>query len=131
MMQSLRCLILVALALATVPVTVPAQEQLGKVSFPTSCSPAVQADFERAVALLHSFWLDAGGKAFAAVAQADPTCAMAYWGTAVIKLGNPLGPPPTAEGARGRLGGHPARQDRESGHGARARLHRGARDLLP
>jgi hypothetical protein len=31
-------------------------EQLGKVSFPTSCAPAVQAEFERAVALLHSFW---------------------------------------------------------------------------
>ena len=31
-------------------------EQLGKVSFPTSCQPAVQATFERGVALLHSFW---------------------------------------------------------------------------
>src|SRR5206468_2138419 len=48
----------------------------------------------RAVALLHSFWFDAGGKAFAAVAQADPTCAMAHWGTAMIKLGNPLAIPP-------------------------------------
>jgi hypothetical protein len=31
-------------------------EKLGTVRFPVSCAPAVQADFERAVALLHSFW---------------------------------------------------------------------------
>ena len=30
-------------------------EQLGKVNFPTSCNPKVQARFERGVALLHSF----------------------------------------------------------------------------
>lgn len=93
MARSLRPLLAGALALVTMAATGTASEQLGKVSFPTSCAPAVQADFDRAVALLHSFWLDAGGKAFAAVAQADPTCAMAHWGIAMIKLGNPLGPP--------------------------------------
>ena len=30
-------------------------EKLGKVSFPISCSPSVQADFNRGIALLHSF----------------------------------------------------------------------------
>src|SRR5437870_811180 len=30
--------------------------KLGKVSFTTSCAPAVQSSFERAVAMLHSFW---------------------------------------------------------------------------
>ena len=30
--------------------------QFGKVTFPTSCNPAVQARFETAVALLHSFF---------------------------------------------------------------------------
>ena len=30
--------------------------RLGKVSFATSCDPKVQADFEKAVAMLHSFW---------------------------------------------------------------------------
>lgn len=29
-------------------------EKLGKVSFPTSCDPKVQAEFERGVAMLHS-----------------------------------------------------------------------------
>ena len=31
-------------------------EKLGRVSFPTSCDPKVQAQFERGVAMLHSFW---------------------------------------------------------------------------
>ena len=70
-------------------------EKLGKVEFPTACAAAVQADFNRAVALLHSFWLDAAGKAFAGVAQADTTCGMAHWGTAMVMLGNPLATPPT------------------------------------
>jgi hypothetical protein len=47
-------------------------EKLGTVRFPTSCSPAVQPQFERAVALLHSFWFSEGLKAFDAIAQADP-----------------------------------------------------------
>src|SRR5215510_6847473 len=38
--------------------------QLGKVSFRTSCDPKVQADFDRAVAMLHSFWYSYGEKAF-------------------------------------------------------------------
>jgi hypothetical protein len=67
-----------------------APEKLGKVSFPTTCSPAVQAQFDRGVALLHSFWFPAGLKAFQAVAQQDPDCAMAYWGIALNRLLNPF-----------------------------------------
>jgi len=66
-------------------------EQLGKVSFPTSCDPKVQAQFERGVALLHSFWFGEGLKAFTAVAEQDPGCAMAYWGIAINRLLNPFG----------------------------------------
>ncbi|MGZ5115615.1 MAG: hypothetical protein ACXWIH_05855, partial [Burkholderiales bacterium] len=54
-------------------------ETLGKVSFPTSCSATVQVQFERGVALLHSFWFGEGLKAFTAVTEQDPTCAIAYW----------------------------------------------------
>ncbi|MDB5925955.1 MAG: uncharacterized protein JWN13_4891, partial [Betaproteobacteria bacterium] len=57
-------------------------EQLGKVSFPTSCDPKVQAQLERGVALLHSFWFGEGLKAFTAIAEQDPGCAMAHWGIA-------------------------------------------------
>ena len=57
--------------------------QLGTVSFPTSCAPAVQKSFERGVALLHSFWYEEAEKQFAQVATKDPKCAMAHWGVAM------------------------------------------------
>jgi tetratricopeptide (TPR) repeat protein len=58
-------------------------EQLGKVSFPTSCVPAVQEEFNRGVALLHSFAYSAAENAFHEVAKQDPHCAMAHWGVAM------------------------------------------------
>lgn len=58
-------------------------EKLGKVSFPTSCAPAVQAQFDRGVALLHSFAYADAEKAFERVAEQDPHCAMAHWGIAM------------------------------------------------
>src|SRR4029077_11707330 len=63
---------------------------LGKVSFPTSCDPKVQPAFERAVAMLHSFWYSAGEKAFRDVLKDDPQCAIAAWGIASILMSNPL-----------------------------------------
>ena len=60
-----------------------APEQLGTVSFATSCSPAVQADFQRGVALLHSFAYSAAQSTFSQVAEKDPGCAMAHWGIAM------------------------------------------------
>lgn len=61
----------------------PAPEKLGKVSFPVSCIPAVQEQFDRGVALLHSFAYTAAEHAFHGVAEQDPRCAMAYWGMAM------------------------------------------------
>ncbi len=58
-------------------------QKLGKVSFPTSCAPAVQHQFEQGVALLHSFAYTAAEKAFQSVAKLDPQCAMAHWGIAM------------------------------------------------
>src|SRR5438445_4984389 len=69
------------------------QGQFGKVNFPTSCSAAVQPQFERAVAMLHSFFFPEHIKAFQAVIKEDPQCAMAYWGLAISQRGNPLVPP--------------------------------------
>ncbi len=57
--------------------------ELGTVSFPTSCQPAVQAEFERGVAMLHSYWFSYAGKTFRGVLEKDPGCAMAYWGIAL------------------------------------------------
>jgi hypothetical protein len=64
--------------------------QLGKVSFSTSCDAKVQADFDRAVAMLHSFWYSYGEKAFRDVLARDPGCAIATWGIASILMSNPL-----------------------------------------
>jgi hypothetical protein len=84
-------------------------QKLGTVSFPTSCSPAVQADFARAVALLHSFWYDEAEKAFRDVGAADASCAMAHWGVA-MSLYHPIWAPPSpAELARGRAAVEKAR----------------------
>ncbi len=58
-------------------------EKLGKVSFPTSCAPAVQEQFDRGVALLHSFAYTAAQNAFQGVVELDPKCAMAHWGIAM------------------------------------------------
>jgi tetratricopeptide (TPR) repeat protein len=64
--------------------------QVGTVAFETSCAPAVQERFERAVAMLHSFWFDAAEAEFSAVAAGDPTCGMAHWGLALTRWGNPF-----------------------------------------
>jgi tetratricopeptide (TPR) repeat protein len=58
-------------------------EQLGTVSFPISCKPEVQQEFNRGVALLHSFAYDAARESFRIVAAQDPHCAMAHWGAAM------------------------------------------------
>jgi len=70
-----------------------APAKLGEVSFSTSCKPAVQADFNRAVALLHSFTYMPANDAFRDVAQKDPTCAMAYWGMAMANFHQLWQPP--------------------------------------
>jgi len=57
--------------------------KLGKVSFPVSCETSVQPQFSNAVAMLHSFWYEKASETFRAVAEKDPTCAMAYWGIAM------------------------------------------------
>jgi len=67
-----------------------APEQLGRVHFETSCQPAVAADFDRAVALLHSFSFGTANRAFQDVLAADPDCAITYWGQALTHWGNPF-----------------------------------------
>lgn len=76
-------------------------ERIGQVSFPTSCAPAVQKPFERAVALLHSFWYIEAAKAFTAVTQTDPDCAIGYWGLAMSQWTQIWAPPQPAALKRG------------------------------
>ncbi len=74
-------------------------EKLGKLSFPTSCDPKVQAEFERGVAMIHSYWFTVARRTFEGVLRQDPSCAMAHWGVAIDILGNTLVGPPTRDNA--------------------------------
>jgi len=65
-------------------------EKLGRVHFKTSCSPEAQKQFERALAMLHSFFFPETVKAFTAIPATDPSCAIAYWGIAISQRPNPL-----------------------------------------
>jgi tetratricopeptide (TPR) repeat protein len=68
----------------------------GTVDFPVSCAPAVQAEFTRGVALLHSFFYEEARRIFTDVAAKDPTCAMAQWGIAMTWW-HPIWTPPTTD----------------------------------
>jgi tetratricopeptide (TPR) repeat protein len=70
-------------------------ERLGKLSFPTSCDPKVQAEFERGVAMIHSYWFLIARRTFEGVLQQDPDCAIAYWGIAIDLLNNVFVAPPS------------------------------------
>ena len=72
-------------------------EKLGRVVFKTSCSPEAQKQFERALAMQHSFFFPETVKAFTAIPEMDPSCAIAYWGIAISQRPNPLVPPFPAE----------------------------------
>lgn len=77
------------------PVGSAPPEKLGKVNFPVSCSPEAQKEFNRAMALFHSFWFHPAIDSFGRVLQHDPECGMAYWGIAVMSIGNPFTWPPS------------------------------------
>jgi len=94
--------------------------KLGTVSFPTSCDAKLQPAFERAVAMLHSFWYNAAEKAFDDIYAQDPGCAIAEWGYAAILMDNPLsgfGPSldnaKKAQAALDRARKNPAKTERE------------------
>lgn len=95
-MNAHRLLVALVLVLA-LPLAAAAHdgETLGSVHFPISCTPTAQADFQRAVALLHSFWYEEALTAFTAITTAEPTCAMGYWGMA-MSVYHPLWAPPSA-----------------------------------
>jgi tetratricopeptide (TPR) repeat protein len=60
------------------------------VKFETSCAPAVKDEFNKGVALLHSFWFPEAIKTFESILASDPNCAMAHWGIALSHWGNPF-----------------------------------------
>jgi tetratricopeptide (TPR) repeat protein len=68
--------------------------KVGAVELKTSCAAGVQKDFDRGVALLHSFFYEEARRIFTEVATQDPSCAMAQWGIAQT-LWHPLWTAPT------------------------------------
>jgi hypothetical protein len=94
-------------------------EKLGAVHFATSCNAAAQTEFDRAVALLHSFQFSRAVEGFNAVLGADPTCAIAYWGIALSDWSNPFA---TGMKDRGQL--QAGRQSAERGMAPGAKTER-------
>jgi len=82
-----------ARAFAQAPHDHDGADHFGSVRFETSCSAAVQPQFDRAVAMVHSFFYPETEKAFRAIAEREPSCAMAYWGIAISVRPNPLTAP--------------------------------------
>ena len=64
---------------------------LGAVRFSVSCAAEVSDDFDRAIAFLHHMQYEESRAAFEAIAEANPACGMAHWGTAMT-LFQPLWP---------------------------------------
>lgn len=77
----------------------PAPEKLGRVSFPTTCRADVQPQFNRALALLHSFTYTDAERAFRGVLDRDATCSIARWGIA-MSLYHQLWEPPSGADLR-------------------------------
>jgi tetratricopeptide (TPR) repeat protein len=67
-------------------------EKLGAVYFATSCNEMAQKEFNRAVALLHSFQFSRAIEGFDAALTQDPTCGIAYWGISLSDWSNPFAP---------------------------------------
>ena len=65
-------------------------EKLGTVHFATSCNEVAQKEFDRAVALLHSFQFSRAIEGFNGVLGEDATCGIAYWGIALSDWSNPF-----------------------------------------
>ena len=64
--------------------------RLGVVRFPISCGWVSQHDFTTATSLLHLFQFDEAEHVYAGIIRRDPDCAIAYWGVATSRLGNPI-----------------------------------------
>lgn len=79
-------------------------EQLGDVTVPFVCSEAAAISAQRGLALLHHMTYVGARAAFAETIEADPDCAMGYWGQAMSYI-HPLwsDPPSQADFERGKV----------------------------
>jgi tetratricopeptide (TPR) repeat protein len=78
------------------------KDQAGSpVDFDFTGSDKLKKDFNHAIELLHSFEYDESEKVFAKIIDADPGCAMAYWGVAMSNFHALWTPPTEAELIKG------------------------------
>src|SRR2546430_3579374 len=61
-------------------------EALGRVVFPVSCTPEAQTRFERAVALLHSFWYERAADTFREARSEEHTSELQSQSNLVCRL---------------------------------------------
>jgi len=94
-------------------------EKLGAVHFSTSCNATAQVEFDRAVALLHSFQFKQAIEGFNAALKSDPTCGIAHWGIALSQWSNPF-----AAGMKDNSQLRAGRESAERGKAAGARTER-------
>ena len=81
--------------LATLTIVLLSQHAVAaNVQFENSCSGSVQAKFQEAVTLLHSFEYPETTRLFREISDEDPGCAMAHWGSA-MSIWHPLWAPPS------------------------------------
>lgn len=73
-----------------------AGEKLGTVHLAISCGAESQKEFDRGMAMQHSFWFEKSYETFRDLAAKDPDCAMAHWGVAMSQY-HPLWAPPNRE----------------------------------
>ena len=71
-----------------------AEVDVVEVQFRNSCAPEVQAEFNHAVTLLHSFEYPETTRMFGEIIAKDPNCALARWGAA-MSIWHPLWAPPS------------------------------------
>jgi len=59
---------------------------IGEVDFRVACEEAVREDFDHALGMMHHMMYVASREVFEEVIEADPDCAMAYWGVATAYI---------------------------------------------
>jgi hypothetical protein len=66
------------------------QESWLSVHFQISCSPASQRQFDLAIARLHELRFNESEQIYSAITEAEPDCAIAYWGIAMSRIRRPV-----------------------------------------
>lgn len=61
---------------------VPEGQSIGQLDFSVSCDEAVREDFDYALGMLHHMMYETSRGLFEEITEADPNCAMGYWGIA-------------------------------------------------